>query len=487
MTLVSLFLLLLFATDIETNLETSLTRWEGEEEGAGRGGTGGGGGGEGKGVVVSEQLNKDSFNSHSHNYYSKATVVILGPFPFLQQVLTQAVGEDVLTPGGLWVLVTTGESPPNAPQMLASLLTTHTNLLLLTPLNNTLHAHTHAHDVPVWCEVVIWRLLYTTRADGRVRWVRAGCGGREGEVVLESDPFRAPSTLGGITISVAMVKNLPGLRAVKTGDDGRTRLVGFLAEVLTILQDSYHFTYTVHQDSHIGSVTKNGSWVGLVGSVTRKVIGNLTAFLSIPRLQEYPRSVDEMLEQNYAPLLVRGFSHSNDFKYSPVATFRALYRLAEERGSIYPFGRIDYHTTMERFSQGRVASIITVLGVTYKQNIGAGPGQPCAFFVEPRPLNSNNIYFILQKHSYFTSLFNNKLRWLRDTGILRKISERYTNIHCVTDTSRAGGTTSSSSSSSSRQLSLTHLMGAFLLWLAGLLTATLFLMVEVVASRCRGK
>ncbi|KAK3859094.1 hypothetical protein Pcinc_034760 [Petrolisthes cinctipes] len=393
-------------------------------------------------------------------------------------------------------------------------------------------------DVPVWCEVVIWRLQYTTGAEGRVRWVRAGCGGGEGEVVLESDPFRTPSTLGGVTISVAMVKNLPGLRAVKTGD-GRTRLVGFLAEVLTKLQDSYHFSYTVHQDSNIGTVSRNGSWVGLVGSVTRKEVdlglsslsvnhrryqvvdytehlhesgiflmypakhiinpifvvflvftpmvscGNLTAFLSIPRLQEYPRSVDEMLEQNYAPILVRGFSHSNDFKYSPVATFRALYRLAEERGSIYPFGRIDYDTTMKRFSQGRVASIITVIGVTYKQNIGAGPGEPCAFFVEPRPLNSNNIYFILQKHSYFTSLFNNKLRWLRDTGMLKKMAERYTNIHCVTETTtRAGGT---APSSSSRQLSLTHLMGAFLLWLAGLLTASLFLMVEVVASRCRGK
>lgn len=66
-------------------------------------------------------------------------------------------------------------------------------------------------DVPVWCEVVVWRLKYTAAATARggggpVKWVRAGCGGGEGVVVMESDPFHAPTTLSGLTISVAMVK-----------------------------------------------------------------------------------------------------------------------------------------------------------------------------------------------------------------------------------------------------------------------------------------
>ncbi|KAG7155461.1 Glutamate receptor ionotropic, delta-2-like 27 [Homarus americanus] len=196
--------------------------------------------------------------------------------------------------------------------------------------------------------------------------------------------------------------------------------------------------------------------------------GNLTAFLSIPRLQQYPSTPEEMLQQGYAPLLTKGFSHYDNFKYSRLDTFQKLFRVAQERGSIYPFGRVDHNTVMDRFSESPVASIISALGVVYRQNSGAGPNQPCAFYVEPEPLSS-------------------QLIWLRDMGVLKRASQKHNAIHCLGGGGMGDGVDGGGSvSGGSLPLSLTDLQGAFLLWVAGTVLSLLFLLVEVVVVRCVG-
>ncbi|XP_045117668.1 glutamate receptor ionotropic, delta-2-like [Portunus trituberculatus] len=204
--------------------------------------------------------------------------------------------------------------------------------------------------------------------------------------------------------------------------------------------------------------------------------GNLTAVLSLPRLQEYPKSAEEMLEQGYAPLLTKGFHQYDYFKFSPLDALRTLFRHAEEKGTIYPFGRIDHKTALQRFSKGRVASVITPLGIVFRQNSGADRQQPCPFYVESAPLKLGFISIILQKNSFFSEIINARLRWLRDSGNLREIYGRYNVIQCVP---------SGSASGTSRPLSLTVLLGAFIMWLCGVLVSCAIFLLEFLASRGR--
>ncbi|XP_047482162.1 uncharacterized protein LOC125034453 [Penaeus chinensis] len=188
--------------------------------------------------------------------------------------------------------------------------------------------------------------------------------------------------------------------------------------------------------------------------------GNLTAFLSIPRLQTYPSTSEEMLEQDFSPVLVRGYAQYDFFRiifigvefhfpsttphkfsrshleYSPLKTYQELFRRAEARENIYPFGRVSPEAILRRFRTGKE----------------------------------------VVKDSFFREIFNKKLMWLRDMGILKKVSQDYNAIHCAAKM-RVDG--------SSRPLGLADIQGAFLILLAGIALAALSLALELAAARLK--
>ncbi|XP_069993611.1 glutamate receptor ionotropic, delta-1-like [Penaeus vannamei] len=204
--------------------------------------------------------------------------------------------------------------------------------------------------------------------------------------------------------------------------------------------------------------------------------GNLTAFLSTPRLQKYPGTSEEMLEQDFSPVLVKGYVQYDFFQYSPLRTYQELFRRAVDRGNIYPFGRVTPEAILRRFRTGKEAVVMSSPGIPYFQNQGAKPNELCPFFIESNPIKSGFSHFILQKDSFFREIFNRKLMWLRDTGILKKASQDYNAIRCASKM-RVDG--------SSRPLALEDLQGAFLILLAGVALAALSFALELAAARVK--
>ncbi|XP_042868784.1 uncharacterized protein LOC122251148 [Penaeus japonicus] len=164
-------------------------------------------------------------------------------------------------------------------------------------------------------------------------------------------------------------------------------------------------------------------------------------------------------------------------QYSPLRTYQELFARAVERENVYPFGRISHETVMQRFRTGKEAVVISSPGIPYRQNGGAGANAPCPFFVESSPVMAGFSHFILQRDSFFLELFNKKLMWLRDTGVLKKVTEDHNAIHCAAHGSVDG---------SSRPLTLVDIQGAFLILLAGVALAALSFALELAVAR-RGK
>ncbi|XP_042205727.1 uncharacterized protein LOC121854972 [Homarus americanus] len=436
------------------------------------------------------------------NQYSRATVVLYGSGDYLSKAVKQAVGADVVTPGQVWVLVSEGSLHHYSRFLVTHTLTSQFNLLLVTQVTKT-----HQDRSPAITPVTALRSSPTLR-------------------VVESAGDGGPHLVGFLAEVMAFLQqslhfryNVSQVRGYGTRliNGSWIGLVGAVAEKVEVGLSSLSITYERRQvvsfTSHLlessvylmfpaKHILKPIFVVFLIFTPLRSTItlntntstspsspssGNLTAFLSIPRLQQYPSTPEEMLQQGYAPLLTKGFSHYDNFKYSRLDTFQKLFRVAQERGSIYPFGRVDHNTVMDRFSESPVASIISALGVVYRQNSGAGPNQPCAFYVEPEPLSSQFSYIILQNNSFFRQLFNRRLIWLRDMGVLKRASQKHNAIHCLGGGGMGDGVDGGGSvSGGSLPLSLTDLQGAFLLWVAGTVLSLLFLLVEVVVVRCVG-
>ena len=66
------------------------------------------------------------------------------------------------------------------------------------------------------------------------------------------------------------LKGSPTLKLVRKST-GSVYLDGFLGEVMRLLQNNLHFRLQLSQEPGFGNQLANGSWIGLVGVVARKV------------------------------------------------------------------------------------------------------------------------------------------------------------------------------------------------------------------------
>nr|XP_053648765.1 glutamate receptor ionotropic, delta-1-like isoform X2 [Cherax quadricarinatus] len=220
--------------------------------------------------------------------------------------------------------------------------------------------------------------------------------------------------------------------------------------------------------SAAGRVVLTATW--LVAMVVVAVYtGNLTAFLSIPRVDKVPNSVRDLLDMGYTLNVNDAFSQYQKMKTSPIPDQQRIFKKAEIRSH---FGFSIPEVYINRTLSERLALLVNNVIVDYlldHYTTHVGSVRVCRLKTSTEPLFLEIGGFGFPKNSLVKPLFDDILVWARSTRLVDLPHSTCVPADLWDEEGKA--------------LSMGKMGGVFVLWAAGVGVACLAFLAETVFQR----
>ncbi|XP_064090820.1 uncharacterized protein LOC135204601 [Macrobrachium nipponense] len=178
-----------------------------------------------------------------------------------------------------------------------------------------------------------------------------------------------------------------------------------------------------------GRIVYTCSWL-IVTIVYALYSGNLTAFLSIPRVDRPPTTVRELVTRNWAFSMNKAFGSYDLIKETKTQDYQTLYRRAEERGLILEnSGAAANRDSSEMFVKN-VAVVMGETGAFYNMNSNTHKDGRCKLTHGQEDIGKEYAALALPKMSLLKPFFDKKLIWMRQMGIIQKIYKDSFGVKC---------------------------------------------------------
>ncbi|XP_071542311.1 glutamate receptor 4-like [Panulirus ornatus] len=207
--------------------------------------------------------------------------------------------------------------------------------------------------------------------------------------------------------------------------------------------------------------------------------GNLTAFLSIPIISKPPSTIRQLVTRDWTIRLDKAYGTHDLVKETKTEDYQTLYKRAKERGSIFEnFGAtVESKTDINELKKD-IALVMGETGAFYTLNKNARPDGGCTLAYSQEAMGKEYAALALPKQSLLKPVFDKKLRWMRQMGVLHKYYDDSFGVKCHQ---------SNLMSSEPSAMTLSQLLGVFYVWAGGVGIACLVFLGEVFAGTVKGK
>ncbi|XP_076031174.1 uncharacterized protein LOC143019422 [Oratosquilla oratoria] len=169
--------------------------------------------------------------------------------------------------------------------------------------------------------------------------------------------------------------------------------------------------------------------------------GNLTAFLSIPKIQRPPESARELVQSGYRVLLSKGFSTYDILKKTPSKDLQYLFKTAlitpPLKGLDVGQWRVDllryqdYALAISSEGQAHLINKFADRVKGYDSSLRVSSSNAiCSLKTTAETLYPAVSGLALQKNSPLMGIINKKISWLRDMGVLGKLHAESFSVRC---------------------------------------------------------
>ncbi|XP_047480446.1 glutamate receptor 2-like isoform X2 [Penaeus chinensis] len=206
------------------------------------------------------------------------------------------------------------------------------------------------------------------------------------------------------------------------------------------------------------------TWLVVIMLVT-VYSGNLTAFLSIPRMSRVPNTVREMIDMGYDMSIGKGYSQYNKMKSSPIEDHQYIFRTARFRQDV---GLTPDQRVVQEVLTERVALLVSIVGIADVQDANSetvGAEQVCRLKAGTEPL------FI--QYGAIAYSQNSPLKELMDRQLLLVMSGdlvKYPPPKCRSDIQVQ---------KEKQPLGIVIVSGVLTLWAVGIVLSVLLFLVEI--------
>ncbi|XP_042243464.1 uncharacterized protein LOC121880375 [Homarus americanus] len=237
-----------------------------------------------------------------------------------------------------------------------------------------------------------------------------------------------------------------------------------LAPVTTILKTAVYMASVRQPGSSSGRVVLVSTWM-VVMVLVGVYRGNLTAFLSIPRISTPPETIAQLIDMDYTLSISLGFSQYLKMKTSPIRKHQVAFSQAEFRQDRGILPTEEYIQRVKDQPLGLLVTVMAVSTVMDKYSDQVGPVKVCTLKSSSEALFLEIGAIAFPKNSPIKALFDRQTNWIRSTAL--KVMPRE---QCILPTLKGD---------ESEALDLVKMGGVMVLWAAGVVIATLTFLLEL--------
>ncbi|XP_068225905.1 uncharacterized protein [Palaemon carinicauda] len=250
---------------------------------------------------------------------------------------------------------------------------------------------------------------------------------------------------------------------------------GYAKAVSTILKSAI-YQGTVHlPTTSSGRIICASSWL-IVIIMYALYSGNLTAFLSIPRVDRPPSTVSQLVTRNWAFSLNKAFGSFDLVKETETKDYQTLYRRAEERGFIKENSGATANRDSSEMLVKNIAVVMGETGAFYNMNSNTYKDGRCKLTHGQEDIGKEYAGLALPKMSLLKPFFDKKLMWMRQMGIIQKHYKDSFGIKCFRGVKDSG---------ERKPLALYQLEGVVYTWICGMGAAFASFVFEILVGRRR--
>ncbi|XP_071537574.1 glutamate receptor ionotropic, delta-1-like [Panulirus ornatus] len=216
-----------------------------------------------------------------------------------------------------------------------------------------------------------------------------------------------------------------------------------------------------------GRVVLVWTWVVMI-VVVAVYRGNLTSFLSIPRVTTPPHTIRQLIDMGYTLSISRGYSQYAKMKTSPIPDHQEVFRKAQFRQDR---GILPEDDVIQEAKTKPIALLVTVMAVTilkdkYSDNIG--PVKVCSLRSSSEALFLEIGALGFPRNSPIKELFDRQISRIDSTALKLMPKESCVAPRLEGDTSEA--------------LGMVKLGGVLVIWASGLFLASLLFLGETILT-----
>ncbi|XP_042890064.1 ionotropic receptor 25a-like [Penaeus japonicus] len=204
--------------------------------------------------------------------------------------------------------------------------------------------------------------------------------------------------------------------------------------------------------------------------------GNLTAFLSKPRVTKPPATIRELVFRDWTISLDKAYGAHDIVKATKTEDYQILYRRANERGAIRENqgAQGESRTDVTELESQDIAIVMGATGAYYMMNKNKAGDNHCRLTYGTEAIAKKYSALALPKMSLLKPIFDRKLMWMRQMGIVRKLYDNSFGVKCFREVLN---------SSELKPMALGQLTGVLYVWLGGMGLASLVFVCEIYVHR----
>nr|XP_027214103.1 ionotropic receptor 93a-like [Penaeus vannamei] len=204
--------------------------------------------------------------------------------------------------------------------------------------------------------------------------------------------------------------------------------------------------------------------------------GNLTAFLSKPRVTKPPATIGELVLRDWTIALDKAYGAHDIVKATKTEDYQILYRRAKERGAIRENqgAQGESRTDVEQLESRDIAIVMGATGAYYNMNKNKANDRRCRLTYGTEAIAKKFSALALPKMSLLKPIFDRKIMWMRQMGVVGKLYDNSFGVKCFREDLNSGKL---------KPLALGQLVGVLYVWLGGMTVASLVFVFEVYMAK----
>ncbi|XP_063591441.1 glutamate receptor-like [Penaeus indicus] len=200
--------------------------------------------------------------------------------------------------------------------------------------------------------------------------------------------------------------------------------------------------------------------------------GNLTAFLSKPRVTKPPATIRELVLRDWTISLDKAYGAHDIVKATKTEDYQILYQRANERGAIRENegAQGESRTDVSELENEDIAIVMGATGAYYMMNKNKAEDRRCRLTYGTEAIAKKFSALALPKMSLLKPIFDRKIMWMRQMGVVGKLYDSSFGVKCFREDLNSGKL---------KPMALGQLIGVLYMWLGGMIVASLVFVFEV--------